>query len=142
MPIHPLKTSFVILACLVIAGCSTTSTKPAIEKEILLQSSSSWDGSPYTAYPSGSPELTLLKLKIPANTELEWHTHPIPNAAYILAGELTVEAKASGQTQLLKQGQTLAEMVGIVHRGKTGDRPVELIVFYAGSQGVPLSEKP
>jgi hypothetical protein len=31
-------------------------------------------------------------------------------------------------------------MVNTVHRGKTGDNPVELIVFYAGSQGIALSE--
>jgi hypothetical protein len=26
-------------------------------------------------------------------TELEWHSHPIPSAAYIVAGELTLERK-------------------------------------------------
>ncbi|VVN75856.1 cupin domain-containing protein [Pseudomonas fluorescens] len=136
----PARTLLVALACLLTLGCSNTNAKPGIEKEVLLQSSSSWDGTPYASYPQGSPELTLLKLKIPANTELKWHTHPIPNAAYILAGELTVEARDSGQTRVLKQGQTLAEMVNTVHRGKTGDSPVELIVFYAGSPGIALSE--
>lgn len=134
------RTLLIALACLLTLGCSNTDKKTGIEKEVLLQSSSSWDGTPYASYPQGSPELTLLKLKIPANTELKWHTHPIPNAAYILAGELTVEARDSGQTRVLKQGQTLAEMVNTVHRGKTGDSPVELIVFYAGSQGIALSE--
>lgn len=138
--INPVRTLLVTLACLSTLACSNTNEKPGIEKEILLQSSESWDGTPYASYPEGSPELTLLKLKIPANTELKWHTHPIPNAAYILAGELTVEAQDSGQTQVLKQGQTLAEMVNTVHRGKTGNSPVELIVFYAGSQGIALSE--
>lgn len=136
----PVSTLLVTLACLLTLGCSNINARPGIEKEVLLQSSSSWDGTPYASYPQGSPELTLLKLKIPANTELKWHTHPIPNAAYILAGELTVEARDSGQTRVLKQGQTLAEMVNTVHRGKTGDSPVELIVFYAGSQGIALSE--
>lgn len=136
----PARTLLVALACLLTLGCSNTNAQPGIEKEVLLQSSSSWDGTPYASYPQGSPELTLLKLKIPANTELKWHTHPIPNAAYILAGELTVEARDSGQTRVLKQGQTLAEMVNTVHRGKTGDSPVELIVFYAGSPGIALSE--
>ena len=139
---NPLKISSIVLAGLMMSGCSSTLVKPEIEKQILLQSSASWDGTEYIAYPDGRPELTLLKIKIPANSELDWHTHPIPNAAYILSGELTVEAKTSGQKQLLKQGQTLAEMVDIVHRGKTGDSPVELIVFYAGSPGIALSERP
>jgi len=121
-------------------GCSPASSTTGVERKILLQTSSSWDGTPYIRYPESAPELSLLKLKIPANTELDWHTHPIPNAAYILEGELTVESKDHGKIQRFKQGDALAEMVNITHRGKTGNKPVELIVFYAGSQGIPLSE--
>lgn len=121
-------------------GCSPVSQPTGIERKILLQSSTSWDNTHYIRYPSATPELTLLKLKIPANTELDWHTHPIPNAAYILAGELTIEGKDNGLIHHFKQGEAVAEMVNIKHRGKTGDKPVELIVFYAGSQGIPLSE--
>lgn len=128
-------------ACLSALGCTTpqSNTTP-IKTELLLQSSESWDGTPYTAYPSGAPQLTLIRLNIPANTQLPWHSHPIPNAAYILSGELLVEARESGATRTLRQGDTLAEMVGIEHRGSTGDTPVELLVFYAGSPGIPLSQ--
>jgi quercetin dioxygenase-like cupin family protein len=131
-----------LIATLTIAlqGCSPASTPAGVERKILLQTSTSWDNTPYIRYPDSAPELSLLKLKIPANTALDWHTHPIPNAAYILAGELTIESKDNGQIQHFKQGDALAEMVNITHRGITGDKPVELIVFYAGSQGIPLSE--
>jgi quercetin dioxygenase-like cupin family protein len=129
-----------LLALFPLSGCSQESSPSAIEREVLLQSSTSWDGTSYTRYPDAAPELSLLKLRIPANTELNWHKHPIPNAAYILSGELTVESRESGQVRSFKQGEALAEMVDITHRGKTGDKPVELIVFYAGSQGIPLSE--
>lgn len=131
-----------LIATLTIAlqGCSPASTPADVERKILLQTSTSWDNTPYIRYPDSAPELSLLKLKIPANTALDWHTHPIPNAAYILAGELTIESKDNGQIQHFKQGDALAEMVNIKHRGITGDKPVELIVFYAGSQGIPLSE--
>ena len=112
-----------------------------IEKEVLLERSESWDGEPYKAYPSGPPQLTLIRLRIPAHTQLPWHTHPMPNAAYIVSGELTVETRQSGVTRTLRQGQTLAEMVGTEHRGVTGDTPVELLVFYAGTAGMPLSEQ-
>ena len=123
-------------------GCGTQAKDAAqIEKEILLERSESWDGTPYKAYPSGPPQLTLIRLKIPARTQLPWHTHPMPNAAYIVSGELTVEARSSGATRTLRQGQTLAEMVGTEHRGVTGDTPVELLVFYAGTPGMPLSEQ-
>ncbi|MHC8316657.1 cupin domain-containing protein [Pseudomonas sp. LB3P31] len=128
------------MAVVTLPGCSPASAPAGIERKVLLQSSTSWDSTPYLRYPDAAPELSLLKLKIPANTELNWHTHPIPNAAYILSGELTVESRDNGQIRLFKQGEALAEMVDVTHRGKTGDKPVELIVFYAGSQGIPLSE--
>lgn len=137
----PLKALFAMTACMSLLGCGTQyKSVPQIEKEILLQSSESWDGTPYAAYPEGTPELTLLKLKIPANTALAWHTHPMPNTAYILSGELKVESRDNGLVRVLKPGQTLAEMVNIAHRGVTGNAPVELLVFYAGSPGMPLSE--
>ncbi|AJP50026.1 MULTISPECIES: cupin domain-containing protein [Pseudomonas] len=123
-------------------GCGTQAKDAAqIEKEVLLERSESWDGTPYTAYPSGPPQLTLIRLKIPARTQLPWHTHPMPNAAYIVSGELTVETRANGASRTLRQGQTLAEMVGTEHRGITGNTPVELLVFYAGTPGMPLSEQ-
>ena len=133
-------TLLIALAALTLQGCTTQSPPTAIEKEILLQSSKSWDGTPYARYPGAAPELTLLKLRIPPNTQLPWHTHPIPNVGYILSGELIVESKDNGQTRRIKQGEALAEMVDISHRGVTGDEPVELIVFYAGSEGIPLAE--
>lgn len=123
-------------------GCGTQAKDAAqIEKEVLLERSESWDGTPYTAYPSGPPQLTLIRLKIPPRTQLPWHTHPMPNAAYIVSGELTVETRANGASRTLRQGQTLAEMVGTEHRGITGNTPVELLVFYAGTPGMPLSEQ-
>lgn len=123
-----------------LSGCDPAAPKQAITREVLLQTSKSWDETPYIAYPNTPPELSILKLKIPAHTALDWHSHPIPNAAYILAGELTVESKGSGQVRHFKQGDAVAEMVNTSHRGTTGDKPVELIVFYAGSHGIPLSE--
>jgi quercetin dioxygenase-like cupin family protein len=136
----PLKTLLAALAALTLPGCTTTSPSTDIKREILLQSSKSWDDTPYIRYPDAAPELTVLRLLIPANTQLPWHSHPIPNAGYILSGELTIEDRNSGQTRRIKQGEALAEMVNITHRGVTGDEPVELVVFYAGSEGIPLAE--
>jgi quercetin dioxygenase-like cupin family protein len=114
--------------------------KLPIQMEPLLQSSQSWDGQTYKAYPDGPPELSVLKIIIPANTELPWHTHPMPNAGYVLSGELTVQKKATGEKKVLTAGQVLPEMVGQLHRGYTGDMPAVLIVFYAGTKGLPLSQ--
>ena len=114
--------------------------KPVVQMESLMQSSASWDGQAYKSYPDGPPELSMLKITIPPHTELPWHTHPMPNAAYVLSGELTVQKKETGEEKVLTAGQVLAEMVDELHRGYTGDLPVVLIVFYAGTKGMPLSQ--
>lgn len=121
-------------------GLAHADSTPAIQKEVLSSGSASWDGTPYTAYPAGAPELTVLRITIGPHATLPWHSHPIPNAAYVVSGELTVEKKETGEKKILTAGQVLPELVGQVHRGTAGDQPVVLIVFYAGSKGVPLSQ--
>jgi quercetin dioxygenase-like cupin family protein len=128
------------LGMLLTLGASKADNVPGVQKEVLSQSTSSWDGTAYAAYPSGAPELTVLKITIPAHASLPWHTHPIPNAAYVVSGELTVEKKDTGEKRILTAGQVLPELVGQLHRGTSGDAPVVLIVFYAGAKGVPLAQ--
>jgi quercetin dioxygenase-like cupin family protein len=133
-----------ILAVIALGGCATDqmssiSGASGVQSTVLLKSSSSWDGTPYDAYPAGIPELTVLNIKIPANTALNWHEHPMPNAAYVVSGQLTVETLEGGQSILLKPGDVLPEMVNRQHRGLTGNTAVELVVFYAGTPGMPLS---
>lgn len=81
----------------------------------------------------------MVKITLPANTALKWHTHPMPNIAYVVAGELLVETEDGMHKTTLKPGQVLPEMVNTSHRGTSGKAPVELIVFYAGTPGMPLS---
>jgi quercetin dioxygenase-like cupin family protein len=111
----------------------------AAHREVLLQADRSWNGVPYTQYPKGHPELTMLKLTIAPHTKLPWHTHPFPNAAYVLSGTLTVHDKVSGKTRVFHQGEAFAETVNDIHRGETGDEPVVLLVTYAGTPGTPTS---
>jgi quercetin dioxygenase-like cupin family protein len=109
------------------------------QREILLQASQSWNGKPYTHYPAGPPELTTIRLTIGPHTALPWHTHPFPNAVYVLSGTLTLHDKASGKTLVVHQGQAIAESVDDVHRGETGDEPAVLLITYAGTAGIPTS---
>jgi quercetin dioxygenase-like cupin family protein len=111
----------------------------AAQREVLLQADHSWNGNAYTHYPTGRPELTMLKLTIAAHSQLPWHTHPFPNAAYVLSGTLTVHDKVSGKTRVFHQGEAFAETVNDIHRGETGDEPVVLLVTYSGTPGVPTS---
>lgn len=132
------KTFLMLAVSLAVTGCQYSPGK--VESQMLLKSTASWDGTPYTAYPTGQPELNLLRINIPANTALKWHKHSIPNAAYVVSGELEVETRDDSKSIRLKQGDTLPELVDIMHRGKTGANPVELLVFYASTPGVALSE--
>jgi quercetin dioxygenase-like cupin family protein len=108
-------------------------------REILLQTTQSWNGKPYKHYPAGQPQLTTIKLTIAAHTALPWHTHPFPNVVYVLSGALTLHDKASGKTQVVHQGQAVGESVDDVHRGESGDEPTVLLITYAGTPGFPTS---
>ncbi|MFC6646013.1 cupin domain-containing protein [Granulicella cerasi] len=109
------------------------------KRDILLQSQQSWNGKPYTTYPKGQPELTMIKLTIAPHSVLPWHSHPVPNAGYVLSGTLTLHDRASGKTHVVHQGETFAESVDDVHRGESGDVPTVLLITYAGVHGVPTS---
>jgi hypothetical protein len=88
-------------ATLFLAGCLTAMTSIVLAQEVpakvataqrdtLLQTTQSWNGKSYTHYPTGQPQLTTLKVTIAPHTSLPWHSHPIPNAVYVLSGTLTL----------------------------------------------------
>jgi quercetin dioxygenase-like cupin family protein len=108
-------------------------------RELLLQTSQSWNGKPYTHYPTGQPQLTTIKLIIEPHTALPWHTHPFPNVVYVLSGTLTLHDKASGKTKVVHQGEAVGESVDDIHRGESGDQPTVLLITYVGTPGVPTS---
>lgn len=110
-----------------------------LQVKTLLQTDKAWDGKAYESYPAGRPQLSVLQITIPARTTMEWHRHPIPNAAYVVSGELNVE-KRDGKRVHFTKGQVIPETVGEWHRGVTSEQAVDLLVFYAGAPGVTLAE--
>jgi quercetin dioxygenase-like cupin family protein len=114
--------------------------QPAVQSQTLLRTSSSWDAKPYRSYTSGQPELSILKITLAPHTQLEWHSHPMPSAAYIVAGELTLERRKDGKKQRFTAGQAVSETVDTFHRGVVGSKTVVLIVFYAGSPAMRLTQ--
>lgn len=134
MNAHTLVAS--ILGLGLAAAPAASQTVASAHADVLAKDTKSWNGNAYTGYPKGTPELTVLKMTIPANTALPWHTHPFPNAAYVVSGQLTVEDKTSGQRRTFRAGEAFTESVNDVHRGVTGKEPVVLIITYSGSPGV------
>ncbi len=130
---------FVLASFAVLPGtalCAAPSVGSA-HADILAKSTASWNGKPYTAYLAGQPQLTVLKMTIPPHTALPWHTHPFPNAGYVLSGELTIEDKASGKIQTFHAGEAFTESVDDVHRGVSGNTQTVLVITYAGVPGMP-----
>ena len=139
MNAHKTLAALALCACTLIAPTTRAADASGVKVDVLMQSTTSWDSVPYAAYPTGQTELTVLRITIAPHTTLPWHTHPMPNAAYVLSGELTVEKADSGLKRQLVAGDVLPETVNSTHRGYTGEQPVVLLVFYAGAQRVPLS---
>ncbi len=122
-----------LLSSLLCGVAAAEDSQRPIQTETLIQTTSAWDGMPY----GGQPQITVLKVTIPPHTVMKWHSHPIPNAGYILAGDLTIEKK-DGTKRHFVAGQAITETVDSVHRGLTGSEPAVLIVFYSGVVGKPL----
>ena len=111
----------------------------AAEKEVLLKTTSTWDNAKYEKLKIKNPEVTVLKIIINVNEELPVHKHDLVNIAYVKKGTLTVISDDNKEITL-HEGDVLPELIGKYHYGKnTGKEPVELIVFYVGQKGTPLS---
>lgn len=109
--------------------------------DTLAKTSSSWDGSDLPKYAKGEPEITILKITIPPKVQLALHKHPVINAGVLLKGQLTVVSEDK-ETLHLKAGDAIVELVNKWHYGKNdGDEPAEIIVFYAGTRGGPITVK-
>ena len=109
------------------------------EKDILLKTTSTWDNVNYKKLKIKNPEVTVLKIVIGVGESLPMHKHDLVNIAYVKKGTLTVITDKNEKITL-HEGDCLPELVGKYHYGKnTGDKPIELIVFYIGEKGTPLS---
>ena len=97
----------------------------------------SWDGGSFS-YPAGQPEITAQILTLDGSKPIPFHCHPVPTMAHVLHGALEVETR-SGQRKVFRQGDSLVEVMDTVHRGTVVTAPVELIVFYAGAAGTPIT---
>ena len=123
---------FVMILCV-------TNVSYSAEKEVLLKTTSTWDNAEYKNLKIKTPEVTVLKIIINVGEELPMHKHDLVNIAYVKQGTLTVITDKNNEITL-HEGEVLPELVGKYHYGKnTGNVPVELIVFYLGEKGTPLS---
>ena len=105
----------------------------------LVKTTQSWNGEFLPAYPQGKPEITILRISIPAGTQLDTHSHPVINAGVLISGQLTV-VTTDGKTLHLKAGDPIVEVVNTLHYGMNeGKVPAEIVVFYAGVVDTPIT---
>lgn len=133
------------LFLLLLTACSTTTGKHqnnVLSKtivKVLVKSEVSWNGKALPKYPKTNPEITILKITIPPKFKLPEHYHPVINAGVLISGQLTVITKNNKKLKM-KAGDALIEVVDTIHYGQNnGNIPAEIIVFYVGSKGTPLS---
>lgn len=130
-----------LVAILFLAGNALARDTHETSVETLAHATTSWDGARLPAYPAGQPEVTVLRIRIPPGTELPLHRHPVINAGVMLRGELTVVSE-TGATLRLRAGDAIVELVNTRHYGKNeGRETAEIVVFYAGTAGQPITEK-
>jgi quercetin dioxygenase-like cupin family protein len=111
------------------------------EVKVLTKTTSSWDGTNLPQYRKGQPEITILRITVPPKVQLPLHRHPVINAGVLLRGQLTV-VTGDKKTLHLKAGDAIVELVDKAHYGKNeGSEPAEIIVFYVGIRGEPVTIK-
>ncbi len=126
------------LSLICLLGCKSNKVTN-VEVITLVKTSESWNGAQLPKYLDGKPEITILKIIIPPKTKLPIHKHPEINAGLVLKGELTVISETN-DTLHLKAGEPIVELVNTWHWGQNdGTEPVEIVVFYAGIKGTPIT---
>jgi len=107
--------------------------------ESLVRSTQSWDGSLLPVYRQGRPEITILRITVPAGVRLDTHLHPVINAGVMIRGQLTVVTE-DGSERVFRAGDALVEVVNKRHYGiNQGTVPAEILVFYAGVTDTPIT---
>ena len=111
-----------------------------LNAEELLRTEQTWEGADIE-YPTGTPEVTSIKLNIAEGELTPFHCHPVPTIGYVLQGDLEVETK-EGKKKMLHKGESVVEVLRTVHRGRAVGGPVEILVFYIGAASMPHTVLP
>jgi quercetin dioxygenase-like cupin family protein len=133
------KIVWVLFLGLLLSQNAWSADSDGIVSEVISKSTVSWDGKILPDYDKGRPEVTIMKITVAPGALLPIHRHTVINAGLLLTGELTVITD-EGKTLRLKAGDGIIEVVNTLHYGKNeGDRPAQIVVFYAGAAGMPIT---
>ena len=120
-------------------GVIISSGAYAANSETLIQTDSHWNKQAIKPIHIDNPQITMLRITIPAGEKLAMHKHPILNIGYLTKGELTVRSE-TGDELVLHPGDPIVELVDIWHYGEsTGSEDAEIVVTYVGDKEDSLS---
>lgn len=108
-----------------------------VQVETLVKGAHSWDGEHFF-YHSGQAEMTVVSIMVGEGARIPSHCHPVPLAAYVESGAIEV-TKGDGTKRQFNAGEAFIEVMNAWHSGYGAKADTKLIVFYAGTEGVPLS---
>jgi len=120
-------------------GDSAIAAMEEIRAEVLVKSTTMWNGTLLPAYSTGQPEISIVRVTIPPRQALPMHYHPHATAGVLLSGQLVVHS-VTGESRTLSAGDGLIELVNQEHAGANpGDEPAVILVVYAGIAGEPVT---
>lgn len=136
-----LTTPLILLIMALGVSPASADDKAAVTVQTVVKTTKSWNGETLPHYPKGQPEITILKITIPAGVKIPWHTHPSINAGILTKGSLKVVTK-KGKTLNMVAGDPITEVINTWHYGiNPGSEAAEIIVFYAGIENKPITVK-
>jgi quercetin dioxygenase-like cupin family protein len=122
--------------CAAFPAPTAVATPPGPGVETLLEANLTVLGQEFE-YPEGPGTLTAAIVTVPPGAVLAPHLHPVPVFGYILRGALVVDYGSRGEIAY-GRGDAFVEAFDWPHQGRNGGRGVvEILVVYAGSDGVP-----
>ena len=128
-----------VISLLLSAGVLASSAVYAANSETVIQTDTHWNKQAIKPIHIEHPQITMLRITIPAGEKLAMHKHPILNIGYLTKGELTVRSE-NGEVLVLKPGDPIVELVDVWHYGEsTGSEDAEIVVTYVGSKDDKLS---
>ena len=124
----------------------TSSGTYAAKSETLIRTEAYWNKQTIKPIHIEHPQITILRITIPAGKKLSIHKHPILNIGYLTKGELTVRTE-NGETLVLKPGDPIVELVDVWHYGEIQNvkpkyyavEDAEIVVTYVGDKEDSLS---
>ena len=121
-----------------LVGAAIAATTGPSRTETVLATSHPPTIEPHAQFLDGHPQVRMLRISIEPGAMLPRHPHMLPNAGYLLEGELRVETR-EGTSLVMRPGDSVAGSREAVRRGTAGPEGATILMFYANTQGLPVT---